>query len=68
MIREWQDTRYVLANFGKAGASQGRKPELVGGSLIRSLGRWKEAKKLGLNKQDRIKGDERILVLTGEKY
>ncbi|MFC1825299.1 transposase [Thermodesulfobacteriota bacterium] len=73
--REWQDTRYVLANFGKtikkarkeyldfvgAGASQGRKPELVGGGLIRSLGGWKEVKKLGLNKQDRIKGDERIL-------
>jgi len=66
---------YVLGNFAKsvkkvrkeyldfvrAGASQGRKPELVGGGLIRSLGGWKEVKKLGLNKQDRIKGDERIL-------
>ncbi|MEA3392584.1 MAG: transposase [Candidatus Marinimicrobia bacterium] len=73
--RSWQDTRYVLANFGKtakkarneyiafvkAGVSQGRKPELVGGGLIRSLGGWKEVKKLRLNKQDRIKGDERIL-------
>ena len=73
--RDWQDTKYVLANFGKtvkkarneyldfvrAGASQGRKPELIGGGLIRSLGGWKEVKKLGLNKQDRIKGDERIL-------
>ena len=73
--REWQDTKYVLANFGRtakkarneylsfvrAGASQGRKPELIGGGLIRSLGGWKEVKKLGLNKQDRIKGDERIL-------
>jgi hypothetical protein len=73
--RDWQDTRYVLANFGKtvkkarneylsfvrAGASQGRKPELIGGGLIRSLGGWKEVKKLGLNKHDRIKGDERIL-------
>ena len=29
--------------------------------MIRSLGGWKEVKKLGLNKQDRIKGDERIL-------
>jgi putative transposase len=73
--REWQDTRYVLGNFGKsvkkarreyldfveAGASQGHRPELVGGGLIRSLGGWKEVKKLGLNRQDRIKGDERIL-------
>jgi len=73
--REWQDTGYVLRNFGKtvrkgrkeylefveAGVSQGRKPELVGGGLIRSLGGWKEVKKLGLNRQDRMKGDERIL-------
>ena len=48
-------------DFVRSGASQGRKPELVGGGLIRSLGGWKEVKKLGLNKQDRIKGDERIL-------
>lgn len=73
--REWQNTRYVLRNFAKsvkkarkeyldfvrAGASQGRKPELVGGGLIRSLGGWNEVKKLRLNKEDRIKGDERIL-------
>ena len=51
-LREWQDTRYVLGNFGesvkkarneyldfvKAGASQGRKPKLPGGGLVRSLG------------------------------
>jgi len=33
----------------------------IGGGLIRSLGGWKEVKRLGLNKQDCIKGDERIL-------
>jgi len=73
--REWQDTGYVLRNFGKtvrkgrsqylefvlAGVSEERKPELVGGGLIRSLGGWKEVRKLGLNRQDRMKGDERIL-------
>jgi hypothetical protein len=73
--REWQDTGYVLRNFGKtvrkgrseylafveAGVSQGRRPELVGGGLIRSLGGWKEVKRLGSNRQDRMKGDERIL-------
>jgi putative transposase len=73
--RQWQDTRYVLGYFGKsakkardeyldfvkAGVTQCRRPELVGGGLIKSLGGWKEVKKLRLNKPDRIKGDERIL-------
>ena len=53
--------RNEYLDFVRAGFSQGRKPELVGGGLIRSVGGWKEIKKLGLNKQDRIKGDERIL-------
>jgi len=44
-----------------AGVSQGRKPDLVGGGLIRSLGGWKEVKKPRLNRQDGVKGDERIL-------
>jgi len=71
----WQDKRYVLSCFGKslstgrdnyyayvkAGLEQGRRPELVGGGLIRSLGGWKEARRLRLKGQDRMKGDERIL-------
>jgi len=71
----WQDKRYVLSCFGKSlstgrdnyyayvkdGLEQGRRPELVGGGLIRSLGGWKEARRLRLKGQDRIKGDERIL-------
>jgi len=44
-----------------AGISQGRKPEFVVGGFIRSLGGWKEVKKLRLNRQDRMKGNERIL-------
>jgi putative transposase len=70
---EWQDTRYVLSYFGKSlaearqaylsyvkeGISQGRRPELVGGGLIRSLGGWKAVKRM--RKRQRIKGDERIL-------
>ncbi len=40
---------------------QGRRPELVGGGLIRSLGGWAEVKANRLNKNDRIKSDERIL-------
>jgi putative transposase len=73
--RPWQDTDYVLSYFGrragearkryaayvKQGVDQGRRPELVGGGLIRSLGGWAEVKKLRLTGQDRLKGDERIL-------
>ena len=70
----WQDTQYILSmfaekrstarrryrNFVKQGIDQGRRPDLVGGGLIRSLGGWKAAKTIvkgGL----RVKGDERIL-------
>jgi putative transposase len=73
--REWQDVDYVLGFFGKntrsarrnyslyieKGVNMGRRPELVGGGLIRSLGGWDEIKKLRLKGQDRIKSDERIL-------
>lgn len=73
--REWQDVEYVLSYFGRSlgkarkaylkfvekGIEQGRRPELVGGGLIRSLGGWLEVKKSKLNKNDRIKSDERIL-------
>mgnify|MGYP001268881842 CR=1 FL=1 len=71
----WFDTKYVLSSFGrnvsdarkryilyvKEGLGQGRRPELVGGGLVRSLGGWSAAKKLRLKGQDRVKGDERIL-------
>lgn len=71
---KWQNTQYVLALFGqktsearrlyikfvKEGISDGKRPELVGGGLIRSLGGWKAVKALRMT-EDRIKGDERIL-------
>ncbi len=71
----WFDTKYVLSYFGqkesaakkcyysyvKEGTDQGRRPELVGGGLIRSLGGWSAARKLRLRGHDRVKGDERIL-------
>jgi hypothetical protein len=47
--------------YVKEGIDQGRKPEIVGGGLIRSLGGWSAVKKLRLTGQDRVKGDERIL-------
>jgi len=76
--RDWQDTQYVLGYFGKThrearrnylaymreGVNQGRRPELTGGGLIRSLGGWTEIKKKRRKGPYRIKGDERILGET----
>ena len=72
--REWQDTDYVLNYFGKQrysarrhyeafveeGFDQGRREELAGGGLIRSLGGWREIKASEL-KGAFIRSDERIL-------
>jgi hypothetical protein len=70
----WQDVEYVLALFGRKkatarrqyrayveeGIAQGRRPDLTGGGLVRSLGGWEKIK--ALRKKDiRLKGDERIL-------
>jgi len=71
---DWQDRDYVLKWFGskegkakrayrrfvKMGIDQGRRPDLVGGGLIRSQGGWsavKAMRRLGV----REKSDERIL-------
>jgi hypothetical protein len=73
--RPWQDVDYVLHSFGKrvgnarkeylayveAGVELGRRRDLVGGGLVRSLGGWTKAEKLRLRGQDHIKSDERIL-------
>ena len=72
---EWQDVEYVLSYFGKSvgkarkeyktyikeGVVLGRRPELVGGGLIRSLGGWDKVKEMRLNRKERIKSDQRIL-------
>jgi REP element-mobilizing transposase RayT len=69
----WQDAKYVLSLFGETlsssrqnyrkyvekGLDQGKRPELTGGGLIRSLGGWASAKML--RKSERMKSDERIL-------
>jgi hypothetical protein len=71
---DWQQIDYVLNLFGRRksaarkayrqfvekGISLGRRPELVGGGLVRSLGGW-EALKAVRKGADKIKGDERIL-------
>jgi hypothetical protein len=70
----WQDVEYILALFGgkkavarrqyrvyvEEGIAQGRRPDLIGGGLIRSLGGWEKIKTLR-RKDIRLKGDERIL-------
>ena len=71
---DWQDTRYVLSLFGKRassarkgyrvfvekGVKQGRRPDLIGGGLIRSAGSW-AALKTYRRQKVHLKGDERIL-------
>jgi len=71
--RAWQDTRYVLSYFGKGkiarrnymqfvaeGVPLGRRPEMVGGGLVRSLGGWSEVLALR-SRNDRQVSDQRIL-------
>ena len=71
--RKWQETKYILSFFGKGslgskrylkfvaeGIEQGRRPELVGGGLIRSLGGWFEV--LALRRRgEKEASDQRIL-------
>jgi REP element-mobilizing transposase RayT len=71
---EWQDRRYVLKWFGrkekdakksykefiKKGIALGKRPDLTGGGLIRSMGGWSVVKAMrnsGIKKES----DERIL-------
>jgi REP element-mobilizing transposase RayT len=70
----WQAVSYVLGFFGKGGndarqkyreyveqgVDQGRRPELTGGGLIRSMGGW-SAVKMCKNASVIVKSDERIL-------
>ena len=71
---DWQDRDYVLSWFAKRegearrayrkyiveGLSQGRRPELVGGGVVRSYGGWSAV--LSLRKTpERVSGDQRIL-------
>jgi putative transposase len=72
--RDWQDTGTILAYFGmrkgsarrkyeefvREGVFQGRRPELVGGGLIRSLGGWAEVLSVR-RKGMRASSDQRIL-------
>lgn len=71
--RPWQDCDSILAIFGEKGlqrrrylhfvargVSQGRRPELVGGGLVRSLGGWSEVRSLQ-KRAEAQPHDQRIL-------
>jgi len=71
--REWQDTEYILSFFGnthkrrerylrfvREGMSQGRRPDLVGGGLIRSNGGWAEVLS-ARRRKERQAYDQRVL-------
>lgn len=74
----WQAIDYVLRWFGRteksaraayrrfvaSGKDQGRRPELVGGGLVRSQGGWSVVKSLR-SRGEKVKGDERILGSSG---
>ena len=73
--RTWQDTDYVLNYFGQTtrkarkaylaylveGIARGRREDLTGGGLIRSLGGWSEVKRHRGKTTDHAMSDERIL-------
>ena len=70
----WQDVNYILGYFGgrifrarreyrkymEEEVARGRRKDLTGGGLIRSMGGWVGVKDLGETRV-RVKGDERIL-------
>ena len=73
-IQPWQEVDYILTYFGptvsqarrayqafvRKGATQGRRPELTGGGLLRSSGGWEEVLKARKNRE-LWASDERIL-------
>ncbi|MBI4773865.1 MAG: transposase [Deltaproteobacteria bacterium] len=74
VTHQWQDTETVLSlfdhskrsarklygEFVEKGLTQGRRPELTGGGLLRSVGGWGVLKSMR-EMQIHLKGDERIL-------
>ena len=70
----FQDVDYILNRFGgkiaqarrlylefvKKGVAAGRRPDLTGGGLVRSVGGWSVLRTMRKN-ESRMKGDERIL-------
>lgn len=71
---DWQDRDHVLSCFGvgeedarraywrylEEGGNQGRRPELIGGGVLRSYGGWSAVLSLRRSRE-KIRGDQRIL-------
>ncbi len=71
---EWQDCDYILGQFGTrlgrarkvyrefvvAGIGQGRREDLAGGGLVRSVGGWDQVRELSRGRE-KWASDERIL-------
>ena len=55
------DTPGVLHHVIIREIEQGRRPELAGGGLMRSLGGWRAVKNARFSGRERMKGDQRIL-------
>jgi len=78
MKNSWQGRDYVLSWFGARekearrayrkymaeGVAQGRRPELVGGGIVRSYGGWSTVLSMRRSEEE-LRGDQRILG-TGE--
>lgn len=76
---EWQDWNYVLKCFGKTteeakkayrlymkeGLSQGNRPELVGGRMVRSSGKWSSEKS---HRSDLKKGKKDLRILGSSAF
>jgi hypothetical protein len=58
--RRLSSARSAYRSFVEKAVAVGRRPELTGGGLIRSVGGWDALKMLGKGK-GHLKGDERIL-------
>jgi REP element-mobilizing transposase RayT len=58
--RTERSARGAYRRFVAGGKDQGRRPELVGGGLVRSQGGWSVVKSLR-RRGENLKGDERIL-------
>ena len=56
---KYSTARRRCREYLKKGNADGRRPDLVGGGLIRSAGGWSAVKALRKG-VDRMKGDERI--------
>ena len=76
--RDWQDRETILSYFGRRskeairryeefmreGISQGRREELVGGGLIRSLGGWSQV--LSLRRRGEAEASDQRILGSGE--